>query len=134
MATFSDLPTDTHNIVLLHCNNITKCVLKNTNKYFNDLLKKEKIEVAATEIVTSGCLNLLKWVKENKCPWNEESCATAAENGNLKMLKWLRENGCDWNHKVCEAAIDNCNIEMLNWAMQNGCDFDPYYIQEQLQI
>jgi hypothetical protein len=40
---------------------------------------------------------VLKWARENGCPWDEWTCANAAEGGHLEMLKWARENDCPWD-------------------------------------
>jgi hypothetical protein len=44
-----------------------------------------------------GHLEVLKWARENGCPWDEKTCAHAARGGHLKVLKWARENGCPWD-------------------------------------
>ena len=36
---------------------------------------------------------MLKWARENDCPWNEFTCMYAAEYGHLEVLKWACENG-----------------------------------------
>jgi len=37
---------------------------------------------------------VLRWARANECPWDERTCAYAAERrGNLEVLKWLREHG-----------------------------------------
>ena len=41
-----------------------------------------------------GHLEVLKWGRENGCPWDKDTCACAAIGGHLEVLKWLRENGC----------------------------------------
>jgi len=38
-------------------------------------------------------LEVLKWARENGCPWNEHTCLEAATNGYFEVLKWARENG-----------------------------------------
>jgi hypothetical protein len=35
--------------------------------------------------------------RANQCPWDENTCAFAAENGHLELLKWCRSNLCPWN-------------------------------------
>ena len=42
----------------------------------------------------NGWLDCLKWAKEKGCPWDELTCACAAENGHLDCLNWAQENGC----------------------------------------
>ena len=32
------------------------------------------------------------------------TCSYAAEGGHLEVLKWLRENGCPWNKYTCSYA------------------------------
>jgi len=48
-----------------------------------------------------GHLEVLKWAKENYCPWNRDTCLHAASNGHLEVLKWARENGCPWSEGTC---------------------------------
>jgi hypothetical protein len=47
---------------------------------------------------------VLKWARENGCPWNEDTCAYAAKGGHLEVLKWARANGCPWDEKTREYA------------------------------
>ena len=47
---------------------------------------------------------LLRWARENGCPWDERTCAAAAAAGNLEVLQWTREHGCPWDEKTCAAA------------------------------
>ena len=48
-----------------------------------------------------GHLNLLKWLRQNDCPWNKWTCVFAAFGGHLDCLKWARENGCPWDEDTC---------------------------------
>jgi hypothetical protein len=49
---------------------------------------------------------VLKWARENGCPWDEWTCANAAERGHNDILNWARENDCPWNGETyaCGAA------------------------------
>jgi hypothetical protein len=40
---------------------------------------------------------VLKWARENGCPWDEGDVRVAAKGGHLEVLKWARENGCPWD-------------------------------------
>ena len=31
-----------------------------------------------------------KWARTNGCPWDEDTCAYAAEGGHLEVLQWAR--------------------------------------------
>jgi len=53
-----------------------------------------------------GHLDVLAWLKENECPWNEEgTCSAAAERCQLEVLKWLREQGCKWDANTVGAGL-----------------------------
>jgi hypothetical protein len=47
---------------------------------------------------------VLKWARANGCPWDENTCSSAAEGGHLGILKWARENDCPWNEETCYLA------------------------------
>jgi hypothetical protein len=51
-----------------------------------------------------GHLEVLKWARENGCPWDENTCAWAAERDHLEVLKWAHENGCPWDERTCAYA------------------------------
>ena len=68
----------------------------------------------------NGHLEVLKWARENGCPWDEDTCVYAAENGHLEVLKWARENGCPWNEWICVYAAEKGHLEVLKWARENG--------------
>ena len=40
-----------------------------------------------------GHLELLRWARENGCPWNADTCGTRRAAGS-DLLRWARENGC----------------------------------------
>ncbi|CAB9520593.1 ankyrin repeat protein [Seminavis robusta] len=85
-----------------------------------------------------------KWARG--CPWNEETCSSAAYGGHLELLKWAREmvpwmkthawellkwsfgtfemaheNGCPWDDYTCRGAARGGHLELLKWAHENGC-------------
>ena len=72
----------------------------------------------------NGHLEILKWARENGCPWDSNTCANAALNGHLEVLKWARENGCPWDSATCTYAAENGHLEVLVWAQENGCPWD----------
>ena len=73
-----------------------------------------------------GHLEMLKWARENGCPWDELTCAAiAAYGGHLEVLKWARENDCPWEELTCAAiAAYGGHLEVLKWARENGCPWD----------
>ena len=54
---------------------------------------------------------MLKWARENGCPWNEETCEYAAKHSHLETLKWARENGCPWDEWTCAWAAHKGYLE-----------------------
>ena len=73
-----------------------------------------------------GHLEVLKWLRENGCPWDSCTCYSAAKGGHLEVLKWLRENGCPWDSNTCDFAAKGGHLEVLKWARQNGCHWDEW--------
>jgi len=78
----------------------------------------------------NGCLNVLKYHHENGCPWNEKSFECASFNGHLECLKYLHENGCPWNENYCE--IYTWKWISLEWIMLWNC-INGHYIVVMLQ-
>ena len=70
-------------------------------------------------------MDVLKWLREEGCPWNDWTCAYAAEGGHLDVLKYARENGCLWDETTCEEAARGGHLDVLQWAHENGCQWIP---------
>jgi hypothetical protein len=48
--------------------------------------------------------------------WNETLCSHAAYNGELQLLKWLRNYGCPWNEEhVLVNASSSGSVQLLEW-------------------
>jgi hypothetical protein len=69
---------------------------------------------------------VLKWARENDCPWDACTCAYAAKGGHLEVLRWARENGCPWDEMTCTNAAACGHLEVLQWACANGCRWDGW--------
>jgi hypothetical protein len=81
----------------------------------------EEWSVSVTRIAaSSGKLDCLKYLHENGCPWDEETCSDAATRY-IECLKYAHENGCPWEETTCIQAAIHGNIECLKYAHQNGC-------------
>ncbi len=72
-------------------------------------------------------LPMLKWLRENGCPWDERTCDAAASRGHLNVLQWARANGCPWNAREggMKAAREG-HLAILQWAHANGCPWDDW--------
>ena len=72
----------------------------------------------------NGHLELLKWARDNNCPYDVWVCAGAAMNGHLEVLKYLHENGYEWDAWACTRAAKNGHLEILKYLHANGCLWD----------
>src|SRR5579875_2100395 len=79
-------------------------------------------EISSSE----GLLVILQWARENKCYWDERTCANAALNGHLEVLKWARKNDCPWDPWTCAYAAKNAHLDILKWARENNCRWDAW--------
>ena len=69
-----------------------------------------------------GHLGVLQWARANGCPWDEETCANAAEGGHLETLKWgARERAARGKRTRARYAAKGGHLEVLQWARENGC-------------
>jgi len=68
-----------------------------------------------------GSLRLLKWLRVNNRPWDEDTCCYAASHGHLSALQYFHENGCPWDSETCEYAAYNEHWDCLQYAVENKC-------------
>ena len=57
--------------------------------------------MGARERLPRGTSATSTWARENAA-----TCAWAAEGGHLEVLKWARENGCPWDEETRELAAE----------------------------
>jgi hypothetical protein len=81
-------------------------------------------ELTCAYAAEGGHLEIIQWARANGCPWEEWTCACAAEGGHLEILQWARANGCPWDKKTCEYAAKGGHLGILQWANANGCHWD----------
>ncbi|GFR45438.1 hypothetical protein Agub_g6817 [Astrephomene gubernaculifera] len=55
------------------------------------------------------------------CPW---MMGFAAQSGNLELLRWLRERGCPWNEYTLNRAAEAGCEEALEWLVKQGCPWE----------
>ena len=53
----------------------------------------------------------------------------AARGGHLDVLKWAREEGCPWDGWTTHFAEFGGHLEMLLYARQAGCPYDDRYVK-----
>jgi uncharacterized protein (UPF0335 family) len=105
-------------------------ILARVNKTMRRIVKVHTYTTVVTDMMKEDILGvptfvrsvaLLRWARENGCPWDERTCATAAAGGQLEVLQWARENGCPWDERTCAAAAAGQYLEVLQWALENSC-------------
>ena len=74
----------------------------------------------------NGGVEILQWLFDHGCPWDEWTCAAAAQHGHLEALKWARANGCPWNMWCLNNAARHGHDEVIQWARANGCKWSRY--------
>ena len=87
----------------------------------------EKKERFCEQMALNGNVELLQFLHEKGCPWDEWTCHYAALNGHLECLKYAHENGCPWNERTCSEAARNDHFECLKYAHENGCPGSANY-------
>ena len=53
------------------------------------------------EAAQGGHLQVLRWAREQGCPWDFTTCLSAAAGGHLEVLRWAREHDCEWDEWTC---------------------------------
>ena len=66
----------------------------------------------------------ISWALEKCSEKRERFCARMALNGNLELLEFLHENGCPWDEWTCFGAAKNGHLECLKYAHENGCPWN----------
>ena len=106
------------------------------------------MELAATQ----GCIESLKWLRDQGVPVLQDCGHRAAEGGHTEVLEWLRSKGytfsvytssaaakggkletlkwlrdqrprCPWNPFCCSSAAAAGHLHLLQWAIRNGCQY-----------
>lgn len=79
-----------------------------------------------TGICQNGDLELLELLYE-KIPdqFNEGVYLIAAKYGRLDMLKWLRERKVPWDPSAMDAAAEYGHLSILRWCRKNQFKFNP---------
>ncbi len=144
------LPVETIDEIILFCDSLSNVMLRYTSTMLYAKINKQSINICAEAAkigslaimrfghqlnklmypltvetfgyaAENGNLDVMKWLKENGCPWDENTFKYAVVHGNLENMKWLKENGCPWDEYTFANAIINGNFENIKWLEDNGC-------------
>ena len=76
----------------------------------------ENKERFCAQMARYGNVELLKFLHEKGCPWDDWTCTAAAFHGHLECLKYLHENGCPWNGSTCSSVAEYGHLACLKYA------------------
>eukprot|EP00594_Rhizosolenia_setigera_P019425 CAMPEP_0178960436 /NCGR_PEP_ID=MMETSP0789-20121207/12964_1 /TAXON_ID=3005 /ORGANISM="Rhizosolenia setigera, Strain CCMP 1694" /LENGTH=323 /DNA_ID=CAMNT_0020643787 /DNA_START=150 /DNA_END=1121 /DNA_ORIENTATION=+ len=68
-----------------------------------------------------GSLEVMKFLRDNNCPFDKTTFACAARNGNLDNCQWLLNHNCPWGEDCYSYAAESRQLHCLEWLKQNGC-------------
>ena len=75
-----------------------------------------------------GSIEVLEYVRERGCKFDEYTCQGAARGGCLEALKFLRglDPPCPWNEWTCTLAAEGGHLDILKWARSQDppCPWD----------
>ena len=97
---------------------------KSTISWALEKCSEEKKKRFCSKMAEKGNLELLQFLHENGCPWDEETCTRAAQYGHLECLKYAHENGCPWHEDTCAYATSRGHLDCLQYAHENGCPWN----------
>ena len=90
----------------------------------------------STPLGRGRCGGFGKKAREHGCEWSEDAFNWAAESGNLEVLKYMHEEGCPWNEQWYEdygyeesaiiKAVMSGNVEMVRWLRSVGAEWSGY--------
>jgi hypothetical protein len=88
------------------------------------LRQEQGIEFNSTSIMWAadgGQIAMCQHLRSIGCEWTESACAQAVTSCHFDMLRWLRENGCPWSvYEVSMEAASVSNIEVLDYIVEQG--------------
>ena len=69
-----------------------------------------------------GCIETLKWLREQNCIWDDFLFEFAFLSENLEVLQYLYDN-CPYSASTIESAIRYGNKQVLTWLKDKGFSF-----------
>jgi hypothetical protein len=79
---------------------------------------------AVCRAAEEGRLPMVRWLVETpglEAPLTEELAKAAARSGSLELLRYLHERDCPWDERTWSAAVRNGSQEMREWLQESGC-------------
>jgi hypothetical protein len=72
-----------------------------------------------------GGIPVCQYLLGEQCPCDVQACADAAAGGHLETVRFLHNNGCPWDATtICTSAASSGSIELMQYLKQQGCVFN----------
>jgi len=59
-------------------------------------------EITFANAAFAGDMDVLRWLRENNCPWDNSVCYHATWKGHTHVVKWALEHDCPWDHNMTD--------------------------------
>ena len=119
---------DTHIVTKLNGNDVK--FFYDVNRESRAAIQRSGAQVPyAFEIGDFETTSTISWALKKCTEEKERFCSEMAEKGSLELLQFLHENGCPWDEGTCSAAAHYGHLECLKYAHENGCPWDKWYRQ-----
>ena len=116
---------DTHVVTKLNGNDVK--FFYDVNSESRAAIKRSGVQVPdAFKIGDFDTKSTISWALEKCSEKRERFCSEMAWNGNLELLQFLHEKGCPWDEVTCSEAAFGGHIECLKYARENGCPWDEW--------
>lgn len=75
---------------------------------------------ACEQAISSGKLDVLRWLREEKeCPLNEQTFNAAVKRADVVILEYIREQICPWDWDMWKTAAMEGNLSIIKWLYKN---------------
>ena len=91
--------------ILSNVNEFKKCYPTPSNKNVCEYIAKQ------------GSIDLMKWARDEGCPWNIHVPYKAAHHGHIALLTWLSDNSCPISYRAAHAAAKGGHIHIIEWLV-----------------
>jgi len=78
--------------------------------------------------IDANNIEIVKWLYQNGCNFDERSCIHVARTCNLELLKFLHENKCSWCGEAFFEAIKEDHFETLKYLIDK-CEMNSHILE-----
>lgn len=75
-----------------------------------------------------GIFEMVKWLKQQNCPWDSRTFQYAAMIGYIEIMEWLYQNNCPWDAQTYQNAINNDEPAIAKWLRDHGCPIPSFHV------